>query len=81
MKNKNLIGSCGSLEQMAKLIGKHFFWKEPAILMSNNDDTWSILLPYTVTFISDDCYRAKAGMKFKSVIVRKKKNRIRFERL
>ena len=74
MKNKNvhLIGSCGSLEHMAELIGKHFYWKEPAVLLANNDDTWSVIFPSS---------SPRAGMKLKSVIVRKKKNRIRFERI
>ena len=68
----HLIGSCGSLQQMAELIAKHFYWNEPAVLLDNKDNTWNIIFP---------AGSPKAGTLFKHLIVCKKKNRYRLERL
>ena len=38
MKNKTkLVGSAPSKEQLAELICKHFYWKEPADLHDNGN--------------------------------------------
>jgi hypothetical protein len=73
MKDKTqLIGSAPSKEQLAELIAKNYFWKEPADLKENDDGTYNIFYPAS---------SPRAGRQLEGCIVIFKKGRYRFERI
>ena len=67
-----LIGSAPSKEQLAELISKNFYWKEPADLHENGDGTFSVHYPAS---------SPRAGKQLENFIVKNKNGRYRFERI
>ena len=67
-----LVGSAPSKEQLAELIGKYFYWEEPACLYENGDGTFTVRHPASGT---------GAGEQLENFIVKNKKGRYRFERI
>ena len=67
-----LVGSASSKEQLAELICKHFYWKEPADLHENGDGSFTVHYPAS---------SPRAGKQLDNYIVKNKKGRFRFERI
>ena len=69
VNKRHLIASSGTLQQMAEMIQKKLYWKEPAKFVDNNDGTWAVYFPDS---------SPKAGNKL-NYIIRQNKNRFRLE--
>jgi hypothetical protein len=67
-----LVGSAPSKEQLAELIRKNFYWKEPADLHENIDGIFTVHYPAS---------SPKAGKQLDNYIVKNKNGRFRFERI
>ena len=70
MNKGRLLGSGGSLEQIAKMIKKYYYYKDLPILKENEPNIWDVYYPHS---------SPRAGQKLKSCRVRKFINRYRFE--
>ena len=72
MKKGRLLGSGGSLEQMAKMIQAYYYYRDPPILKEREENIFDIFYPET---------SSRAGEKLKSCQVRKVNKRYRLELL